>query len=307
MAVGAAAAGRTDLPGQDSMGALRIDETTRLLVVAPHPDDEVLAAGGLIQRVREANGAVRIAYLTDGDGFPEGVRVAERRQVVKPADFREYGDMRKDEAREALHRLGILRSDLTFLGFPDGRLGRLLTAYWSVRRPPYTSPYTRRDRPRKSELLAADVKFRGEDLTEELAQVIGEFRPTLILTPRQEDQHVDHCAAWFFTADALSSVQRVAPGYEPDLMTYVVHFGTWPFTQADVPPLSGGPGGWERLLLTRAEVQTKLDALRQYKTQMKVMPWFLKGFVRSSEAFAKPRSAHVVLPLRRSPCDAFQS
>jgi len=33
---------------------LVVDRDTRLLVFAPHPDDEVLAAGGLIQQVREA-------------------------------------------------------------------------------------------------------------------------------------------------------------------------------------------------------------------------------------------------------------
>ena len=36
---------------------------TRLLIFAPHPDDEVIAAGGLIQQAREAGGTVRVVYL----------------------------------------------------------------------------------------------------------------------------------------------------------------------------------------------------------------------------------------------------
>ena len=46
---------------------LVVDRDTRLLVFAPHPDDEVLAAGGLIQQVREAGGIVHVVYVTSGD------------------------------------------------------------------------------------------------------------------------------------------------------------------------------------------------------------------------------------------------
>jgi len=37
------------------------------MVVAPHPDDEVLGAGGLIQQAVAAGAEVRIVYLTNGD------------------------------------------------------------------------------------------------------------------------------------------------------------------------------------------------------------------------------------------------
>lgn len=39
----------------------------RLLVIAPHPDDEVLGCGGLIKRIKDSNGAVFILFLTVGD------------------------------------------------------------------------------------------------------------------------------------------------------------------------------------------------------------------------------------------------
>src|SRR6185295_13542272 len=56
---------------------LTVPEGTRLLVVAPHPDDEVLGAGGLMQRVHETGGTVRVVYLTNGEGYPEGVEAEE--------------------------------------------------------------------------------------------------------------------------------------------------------------------------------------------------------------------------------------
>ena len=55
---------------------------TRLLVIAPHPDDEVLGAGGLMQRVHATGGAVRVVYLTDGEGYPEGVMESDH--TLKP-------------------------------------------------------------------------------------------------------------------------------------------------------------------------------------------------------------------------------
>src|SRR5689334_9969241 len=44
----------------------KIDRSERLLVIAPHPDDETLGAGGLIQRVRANDGQVRVVLITAG-------------------------------------------------------------------------------------------------------------------------------------------------------------------------------------------------------------------------------------------------
>lgn len=71
----------------------------RLLVLAPHPDDEVIACGGLIaQHLRERR-VVRIVVMTDG---------AE-------AGSRES---REEESRRGVARLGD-DAEIEFLGFPD--------------------------------------------------------------------------------------------------------------------------------------------------------------------------------------------
>lgn len=67
---------------------LIVDAGTNLLVVAPHPDDETLGAGGLMQRVHAAGGDVSVVYLTDGDGYPEGVRVEDHVESPTARDFR---------------------------------------------------------------------------------------------------------------------------------------------------------------------------------------------------------------------------
>jgi len=286
---------------------LTVPGGTRLLVVAPHPDDETLGAGGLIQRVHDNGGVVKILYLTDGEGYPEGVQREDHVESPSAADYRGYGKRRRHEALAALHTLGLDSSVATFLRFPDGGLCQLMHRYWSEKRAAYRSPYTRLDRPPQSEMVVPDSEYRGEDLTQEIAKIIGEFRPTMIVVPRKEDQHADHCAAWFFVTDALTDVRRVHPEFKTDLLNYIVHFNAWPFgddrPDLEPPPgLRGGASGWMRLTLTPAETSTKRKALGRYDTQMKVMDWFLKGFGRTNEVFSRPADTRVALPTRGSPC-----
>jgi LmbE family N-acetylglucosaminyl deacetylase len=290
--------GRTGLP---------ISADTRLMVVAPHPDDEVLGAGGLIQHVRAAHGSVRVVYLTDGDGYPEGVEAEDHVTTPTPADYIGYGRRRRREAHEALNALKLGTYTTTFLGFPDGGLCTLMAKYWSDHSAAYRSPYTRLNRPPRAEILLPDTEYRGEDLTQELAQIIGDARPTMIVVPRKEDQHPDHCAAWFFVADALGDVERVRPDLGVDLVNYIIHFDGWPF-QDDGPGLSpppgllGGVSGWIRVPLTSKQLANKRAALQKYQTQMLVMSWFLNGFARTNEIFSRPAPPHVTLPMRHNPC-----
>jgi LmbE family N-acetylglucosaminyl deacetylase len=295
---------------QQISSRLAVEPGARLLVVTPHPDDEVLGAGGLMQAVRAGQGTVRVVYLTDGEGFPAGARIEDHRRVQVPRDYQEYGRRRQQEARPALGVLGIESQALTFLSFPNNGLNRLMTKYWSERRAAFRSPYTRLSRPPAAESSEPDTAYHGEDLSEELAQIIGAFSPTMIVVTREEDQHVDHCAAWFFVADALTDVQRVHPAFHADLLTYIIHFYSWPFGDdgpALQPPpgLPGGVAGWLTLPLTPDQRDAKRHALHEYKSQVAVMGWFLDGFARTNEVFSRPAPPHIALPVRNNPCDAF--
>jgi LmbE family N-acetylglucosaminyl deacetylase len=74
----------------------------RLLVLAPHPDDEVIGCGGLIAQHLQENRAVRIVIATDGA---------------------EAGDaaVRAEESRRGIAALGT--AEVVFLGFRDRSLG----------------------------------------------------------------------------------------------------------------------------------------------------------------------------------------
>ncbi|MBM3898204.1 MAG: PIG-L family deacetylase [Thaumarchaeota archaeon] len=68
----------------------------RLLVVAPHPDDEVLGCGGLIPKVKKAGGEVHVLVMTVGSIAQYGgksdtkVRIKELERVAKFLRFDSY-------------------------------------------------------------------------------------------------------------------------------------------------------------------------------------------------------------------------
>jgi LmbE family N-acetylglucosaminyl deacetylase len=78
------------------------------LVVAPHPDDETLGAGGLIAAQRSRGVDVHVVAVTDGE--------------------KAYGDtpglaaQREEEQVKALERLSVARNQITRLRLPDGNV-----------------------------------------------------------------------------------------------------------------------------------------------------------------------------------------
>ncbi len=91
----------------------------RVLLFAPHPDDESLGSGGFIQHAVQAGAHLDIVSLTDGDTNPWPQRVLERRLRIGAADRRRWGERRHAEMRAALSCLGAGDARLHRLGWPD--------------------------------------------------------------------------------------------------------------------------------------------------------------------------------------------
>jgi len=269
-----------------------LNQHTRLMVFAPHPDDETLGAGGLIQRVLHMGGTVKVVFMTSGDGYPEGVMLEDHISHPKAQDYREYGKIREGEARRVLAALGVKENDLVFLAFPDGGLCYLAWKYWSDKRP-YVSPYTKEDRPPPTDMIIPKTDYSGQDLKKEIVRVLSEFRPTLVSFTRHEDRHPDHCATSLFVQEALAELQGAVPPLRPQLCTYLIHFGDWPIGEESgfgsrLYPPKGFPlrdYKWTSLALTPQEAETKHKALLLYDSQMLVLGRFLLSFSRANELF----------------------
>ncbi|HXD35495.1 MAG TPA: PIG-L family deacetylase [Rhodanobacter sp.] len=160
---------------------------TRLLVVAPHPDDETIASGLLIQQVRAAGGEVGIVLLTDGDNNPWPQRWMEQRLYIDADARRRWGARRHAELLQAMQRLGLPASALQQLHWPDlGVTSRLLLAPQAA--------------------VAA------------VTSAITTFRPDIVVAPAMGDRHPDHGSAHALVRLALARMPSA-----PTLLTYMVH------------------------------------------------------------------------------------
>jgi LmbE family N-acetylglucosaminyl deacetylase len=261
----------------DSAGAastsLTFSPRTRALVIAPHPDDAVLGAGGLIRRVAARGGSVEIVEMTSGDAFGSGVAAFWPTVVPNPGVYRSYGALRERETVRAMRELGIGRSRIRLLGFPDDGLCQL--AANSSARTIFTSPYTGREGPPSTERMIPGTRYRGVDLEHELERILLAFRPTVIVVPHPRDEHPDHCATHVLAHRAIDALEAAEGGglRRPRVLHYLIHYRVWP------------GDAWEALKLTTAERAAKRRAIEAFRTQTTVMADFMHEFDRPDEPF----------------------
>jgi LmbE family N-acetylglucosaminyl deacetylase len=165
-----------------------VNSASRLMLIAPHPDDEALACSITLHRVVRAGGAIRVIYATDGDNNPWPQRVLERKWRLNAADRERWGKLRRDEALAALRVLGVRASDARFLALPDQGLTNLL-------------------------------KCDCQSVLERFATIIRDWSPTHLLVPSTADTHPDHSAL----AVMLRLVLLELPGSQMSVWSYAVH------------------------------------------------------------------------------------
>ncbi len=148
----------------------------RVVVLAPHMDDEVLGCGGAIALHHRAGASVTVVFLTDGrqgsaalDGLHGAALRAAQEELVA---------VRKAEAERARVDLGI--DELVFLDAADGA-------------------------------LAEDAGAAGK-----LKTVLEKCRPQIVYLPSHLEQHPDHRAAsaLIMAAVAATSLDFACHAYE---------------------------------------------------------------------------------------------
>jgi LmbE family N-acetylglucosaminyl deacetylase len=101
------------VPFLDADRCLRADD--RLVVIAPHPDDEVLACGGLLSLRAQRGSECAVVAVTDGDASHEG---------CSDWNASSLAEARRSESERGLAQLGVPRDAITRLGIPDGAVQR---------------------------------------------------------------------------------------------------------------------------------------------------------------------------------------
>ena len=107
------------VPAAEALAAMRRFEVTPLaglvgegglVVIAPHPDDESLACGGLISSACAEGRRVKVVVVSDGTGSHPRSRSYPRPRLR---------GLREAEARQAVTALGLAPRHLEFLRLPD--------------------------------------------------------------------------------------------------------------------------------------------------------------------------------------------
>jgi len=169
------------------MSSIRLTSKDRLLILAPHPDDESLATGGLIQRAVKAGAKVRVLFATDGDNNPWPQRFLERKLQITYTDRARWGRRRRKEALSALELLGLPKGSARFLGLPDQGITNLL--------------------------------MRAEEgVLFTLWAEMNEWEPTIFVTPSATDAHPDHSALFVLVNLALMRLE-----HPPRLLRFIIH------------------------------------------------------------------------------------
>ncbi|MET0374392.1 MAG: PIG-L family deacetylase [Rhizorhabdus sp.] len=113
---------------------LLLGHPKRVVIIAPHPDDETIGAWGLMRRLRRSGAAVEVIVVSDGGGSHPASRAWPKPRLIKA---------RMRETRQAMRAIGILPGACTFLRLPDGELAarfgqlqsRLRRTLWRRRAP----------------------------------------------------------------------------------------------------------------------------------------------------------------------------
>jgi LmbE family N-acetylglucosaminyl deacetylase len=140
----------------------------RILVVAAHPDDDVLGCGGTIARFRDAGADVRVIFLA------EGITARYEPSQFDDPDVRARSERRNRNAVRALDILGVPADSVFVNARPCARLDGVPMI----------------------------------DLAKEIERHLADFKPNRVFTHTPDDPNVDHGLAFRATLVAVRPVNR---------------------------------------------------------------------------------------------------
>jgi LmbE family N-acetylglucosaminyl deacetylase len=281
--------GSTSTPPSDTVvETVALSAGDRILILAPHPDDETLATGGIIEKAVSMGLPVQVAYLTNGDANQWSFVLYRKRPEVGARAIELMGEVRRSEAISATRVLGLRRDQLVFLGYPDFGNLQIWDRHWGDSLP-YRGLLTGATAVPYPDAYRPGAAYRGEEVLKDVESIIRDFKPTKIFVSHPADQNPDHLALYLFTRVALWDLTAEI---RPELYPYLVHYPRWPEPRgyhpdvALVPPAAlAEDASWLSEPLSASELGVKRDALQQHKTQYEANRRYLESFLRTNELF----------------------
>jgi len=183
---------------------------SNILVMASHPDDDIITSAGVIARAVRRGGQVHVVYLTNGDssGIDEGAE-------------------RQNEAVASQDVLGVSEDNLVFLGYPDGYTEDLRTTYTGPTDVMTTlngvsHTYAAHGLGRTdyhSYAFGSPGAYNWPNVVGDMANLLGTLLPDAIFVTSGTDGHPDNVSAYLSIVQALPQVFASHPTYKPTIYT----------------------------------------------------------------------------------------
>lgn len=168
---------------------------TRVLILAPHPDDEINIAGNMILTLAAAKAEIFVAYSTNGD-------------------FEQTAEVRAQEAVDALKILGVPRDKIIFLGYGDGhKLSDKPTQSPAGHIETYAAK-TFVDYAKKT--FGRHSSYTRENFKRDLKSLLLELRANIIFCV-DFDSHADHRTLSILFEETLGEILSERNDYRPEV------------------------------------------------------------------------------------------
>jgi len=271
---------------------IEIVKEDRVLILAPHPDDESICCGGIIQKAIREEAKLKVAFLTNGDYNQLAYLLYFKKPEIYKKSYISLGQTRMGESLKSNQILGADKDDVIFLGYPDNGTLSIMTSYWDTK-VPFTSILTREGKVPYKESYTPGAPYVSESILSNIEEIIKDFNPTKIFVSSPVDLNNDHRALYLFLQVALWDLKDKIE--MPKVFTYLVHARGWPKISGYNPSkeishpdfLDGDDLEWYKVDLTEEEILIKYKAISAYKSQIVYKPGFLGSFARENEIFSK--------------------
>ncbi len=242
------------------------DAQARILILAPHPDDETLAAGGLIASSLATHPAaqIRVVVATNGDASLL-TTLGAKMNIWDRRNFQRMAVRRQQESISALIFLGLDIRQILFWGFPDRGLDSLWQGYWKADRL-YRSATTGYEQSEQA-VNSPRLPYTGASLLSLFQKELTEFQPTTVIFPHPEDAHPDHSALSRFALLSAGIYANKSQNQAPEYLAYRMWQDgkLWLKAAGNIPAESHQL--WQRLSLSPEIHKKKVLALQCYASQ----------------------------------------
>lgn len=276
----------------------------KILILAPHQDDEALMCSGIIAHALTNGIDVKVGVITNGD-----------------KKGRKKGLIRIRETIKALNYLGLSSSNIVFLGYgntnktSDAFLNRLYHADTDenvILSNVGNQTYSISEMPEYHyQKYGVHGIYNKETFRNDLKTFIAECEPNHIFVSSLYDDHLDHSMLYRFTVESIINIKHDNPKFSPIVHEYLIHSHDgddyWPTRERNNSPLvpfskpitldSNTLLDWEkREIFTMPMDMQKIPRSRnkKYKVISKYRsqrPWrnnkYLCSYVKSDEVFWK--------------------